>query len=360
MERRHLKTLRIAVCVTAALVAVGGCNVVDRTILPSGSTSSDSGVQLGSTNFTVPGVTQFSSSGTAVGNRVADLRGELEDIQGQVRGENEQLQQLRQSVRQSSVAYNQDVAEINTRLQIGTTPGNPRLLERFNNAQTQLDNINNSVSQMNNLLSQVSGTSAMTGYLLDATQATFSVRGAVDEDHQQLAVLQDETSQTAVVTDRLLNELTTDIARASGFVSAERGNMTSLAVAIDNGQYIGTSLASLTSGTPTPPPVGGGQSLVGTREPLVIIRFDRPNVDYESVLYSAVSSALERRPNAAFDVVAVSPGGRGAGLNTARSRRNAEEVVRSLANLGLPLDRVSLAATSSPQAQVDEVYVFVR
>ena len=43
----------------------------------------------------------------------------------------------------------------------------------------------------------------------------------------------------------------------------------------------------------------------GARRPLVVIRFDRANVPYEQALYTAVSRALERRPQALFDLVAV-------------------------------------------------------
>lgn len=366
MHRRHRFHTGRAIAVTGLLLLAAGCQQFDNVVLPGnsyGGTSVDgaAGVDLGTTNFTVPGVTQFPSTGTAVGDRIGELRDELERLQDQVRKENSTLQAVRADIRANAVAYNQAVAGINTRLQVGTTPGNPNLVSSWNDAQTQLTQIGTDSNQLNGLLNEVSGSSAMAGYLLEATQATFAVRGAVDADHQQLAVLQDETSQTAVTIDRLLNELTSDVARTSGFLASERSNMTSLAVAIDNGQFIGTSLASLASGTPAPAPYGGGASLVGTREPLVVIRFDRPNVDYDAVLYSAVSAALERRPNAGFDVVAVSPGyGQQARANSARGRRNAEQVVRSLANMGLPLDRVSLAATANPNVQVDEVYVYVR
>src|SRR3546814_6499297 len=60
-----------------------------------------------------------------------------------------------------------------------------------------------------------------------------------------------------------------------------------------------------------------------------VIRFDRPNVQYEQPLYSAVSRALERRPDAFFDVVAVSPqsgnAGRAALIND-RSEEHTSEL----------------------------------
>src|SRR3546814_4145350 len=57
------------------------------------------------------------------------------------------------------------------------------------------------------------------------------------------------------------------------------------------------------------------------------LRFDRPDVEYQQALYTAVNRALERRPQAVFDLVAVAPS-RGsaaqAAANTTTARRNAD------------------------------------
>jgi hypothetical protein len=47
-------------------------------------------------------------------------------------------------------------------------------------------------------------------------------------------------------------------------------------------------------------------------------------------------------------------------LNSNSARRNAESVLRTLTNMGLPPDRVSLAATTSPTATTTEVHLYVR
>ena len=96
---------------------------------------------------------------------------------------------------------------------------------------------------------------------------------------------------------------------------------------------------------------------------LWLIRFDRPNVQYEQPLYSAVSRALERRPDAFFDVVAVSPQASNTGraaLDTNAARRNAQGVLRALTDMGLPTSRVALSATTAADAQTNEVRIFVR
>ncbi len=365
MHRRPNTILRRAIALVGAVLLLASCEFVDEAVLPAATgtpsgSSGQAGVPLGTTNFTTPGVTNFKSTGTVVGERVKQLRDQLLELQKQITTENTQLQGLRANARNSAAYYHGLVAGINARLQVGTTPGNPELVQQWTEAQVELERVNQSISQMNVLLNNSAANAALGGYLLEAITATFQVRGAVDADHAQLVVLQDETSKTAVVIDRLQGELTDDIARATNYVSQERSNLTALSVAIDNGEYMGQSLSTLTSGVPAPAPAGGGASLVGQRQPLVIIRFDRPNVDYEAILYSAVSQALERRPNAGFDLVAVAPASGNPTTNAQRSRHYAEQVLRSLTNMGLPADRVSISATASGQVGVDEVHLYVR
>jgi hypothetical protein len=86
-------------------------------------------------------------------------------------------------------------------------------------------------------------------------------------------------------------------------------------------------------------------------------------VQYEQALFTAISRALERKPSAGFDLVAVAPSAgtpAQVSLATSRSRRNAEGVLRSLTNMGLPADRITLSATSNANVQGSEVHVYVR
>lgn len=318
---------------------------------------------LGTTVFESPGVTPGQSSGTHVGQKVDGLRGDLARLQGQLNDHNNQLQTRRANARSSAGAYHGLVGAMNSRLQVGTTPGNPELVAQWNQAQIELGRVGESIAGLNTLANESSATSALAVFMLESTRATFELRGAVEEDHRQLAILEDEVNKTVVIIDRLLNELTEDVARAQNYFSTERSNLTAMQIAIDNGEYIGGSLASRAYGVPGPAPAGGGASLVGRRQPLVVIRFDRAKVEYEQALFTVVSRALERRPSSAFDLVAVAPNVGSptqVALATTKSRRNAEGVLRSLTNMGLPSDRVTLSATSSPAAQVNEVHIYVR
>ena len=321
------------------------------------------GPVLGDTFFQSPGVTPGQPTGTLVGQKVQELRSDLTRLQGELVGQNNSLQTLRNQARSGATAYHALLAGINARLQVGSTPGNPELVAQWNQAQGELSKVGESIASLNGLGVDSASTSALAAFLLDSTRATFGLYGALEEDHRQLAILEDEVNKTVVVLDRLLDELTEDIARTQNYYTTERSNLTALAVAVDNGEFLGGSLGNRAFGVPPPPIPGGGASMVGRTAPLVVIRFDTPNVEYDQALYSAVSQALARRPNAAFDLVAVAPGlGSPAqvALASNKSRRSAETVLRSLTNMGLPADRVSLSSTTNPNAQVAEVHLYVR
>lgn len=94
------------------------------------------------------------------------------------------------------------------------------------------------------------------------------------------------------------------------------------------------------------------------RRPLVRIRYDRPNVAYEDALVDAVALTLARLPDAAFDLVAVTPAAANAGPATAQL--HAEEVEASLLAMGVEPDRISLFAAMSDVAAIDEVHLYIR
>lgn len=321
---------------------------------------------MGTTNFVVPGVTPGEATGTFVGEKVQQMRAELARLQQAVTQRNQSLQGIRSQATQNSQRYHGLVAAVSTRLQMGTTPGNPILINQWNQAQAQLNQMAGDVNQLSSLGNQVAADSAMATYLLQSIKSTYSLSGAIDEDHRQLAILEDETAKTVVLIDRLLGELSQDVARQTNYVGTERTNLTTLSAAIKQGELLGPALgnrASFYAGAQQFAAVDTAVPVDTTgRVPLVVIRFDRADVPYQQALYNAVSQALARKPNAVFDVVAVAAGGTQAqtASNQNLARRNAERVLRSLAEMGLPAGRVNVSAGQNAQAVANEVHVFVR
>ncbi|MBL4747445.1 MAG: hypothetical protein JKY17_01205 [Magnetovibrio sp.] len=319
--------------------------------------------QLGNTNFSPVGVTPGQDTGTFVGRKVAELRSELQRLQEQVGIHNGGLQELRANMVTNAQSYHGTVAAVNARLQVGTTPGNPILVQQFTTAQSALDKLNTDIAGMNKLATAASAMSTMSSYLSESTRAAFGVSGAVDEDHRQLSILQDEVDQTVVLIERLLTEVTDDIRRQSNYVATERSNLNTLAAGIKTGEIYGASLGNVAAAAAGPGPSAGKPMDTSSRRPLVVIRFDRNKVPYQQALYNAVSRVLERRPNAAFDLVAVAPisgGPARVALNSNKVRRHAEDVLRSLIEMGLPPERVAVSSKTSNTSINNEVHLYLR
>jgi len=291
----------------------------------------------------------------------------LQALDGRISQHNARLQELRAITAGNAQRYHGTVAAVTARLQLGTTPGNPIVINQWNAAQADLDRLSSDISALNGLSNAVAEDSGMGEFLLETARATYGLAGAIDEDHRQLGILEDETNRSLVLIQRLLGELSEDIGRQTGYVGNERARLTTLANAIKKGVMFGEALASGAAVAPVGLSVarggsaGAGIGLAG--RPLVVIRFDKSDVDYEQSLYSALTRALESRPDARFDVVSVVPaGGNSTQMRRSQtqSRHNAEMVMASIADMGLPASRLSISSTTSSDVSSNEVRVYMR
>jgi hypothetical protein len=329
--------------------------------LPSQGPSSGS-VTVGGNSATINAIPiePGSDTGTIVSHTIQSLRAEIEGLQGRIVASAQQLGDLKAQGAESAGQYHEAKAHITTRLQIGTTRGNPELVSEWNTAQSSLDQLTVNINSLNALGTQVADQSSRAHYVLDTVHATFDVSGAVDEDHRQLKTLEDETNQTIVLIDRLMMEVSDNVQRQTSYVANERANLTTLAAAIKNGELYGAELGSGMIAT-APAPTYGMQSAAGAA--LVTIRFDHPNVDYQQILYTALAQALQTRPGASFDVLAVSPTrGTAASVQLAQTQaqRHAQSVMRSMTDMGVPATRLSVSSTTDPSIGSSEVRVYVR
>jgi hypothetical protein len=294
-------------------------------------------------------------TGTAVNKTIQSLRSQVAGLQQKLSANYARLTDLRNQGAGAAGSYQEAKAHITTRLQVGTTRGNPELVAEWNTAQGQLDALSANVNALNALGTDVTNDSSAAHYALEQIGATFNVSGAVDEDHRQLQLLEDQTSQTIVMIDRLLRETSDGIQRQTAYLANERANLTTLAAAIKSGDFYGGGVSSSLG--------SGGLQMAGGGAPLVVVKFDRPNVDYQQILYAALNQALQNRPGANFQVVAVSPTrGTAASVQIAQStaRRHAQDVMRSMTDMGVPATRLNVASTTDPSATSSEVRVFVR
>ena len=372
--------------------------------------SSDPSLAMATASTGADSLANFgASSGTIVGNRALALRDEVAHLRDSVNLNSNEFAILRTSGTAGAVQYHSTVAAIIARLQNGTTKGNPILLRQWEEADACLGEVTSSLNKLNSLQIAVDSDASVASYLLGSIQAAFDLSGAVDEDYDQLKILHDEVSRLVVQLDYLRNQTTADIERQSNYLTTERANIQALAFAISRGEMLGNSLANRPV-VVNPPPVVGipntqapapqaapmssvtGASLDEAAPPretmqdndigvapasgnfsignapsvghlLVLIRFNQPDVEYEQQLSQAVGMAMERRPDADFSIVAISPSsGDPATLAEQKqiAKRNADEVKRALVRLGLSPSHIALTHAESKTAQSPEVHIYIR
>ncbi len=315
----------------------------------------------------------YDSTSTVVSTQIRDLASSLGLIQRRVTNITGELNQLQRSNENRSAEYYANIATINTQLQSGTTPGNPRLVNRLSQAEQSLEALGNSLSQLNEISVDTSAAASEASFLLEKTRAAYSVSGAIEEDHIKLSELEDTINNTVIMIERVLNTVNDDITRTTTYLTSERNNLRALSLGVTNGDLYGKSLSSRpfsSTAIDFDDTLTGNASVLETapatlseRRALAKIKFDRPDIEYEQPLYMAVTEALKRYPDARFDLVAVNPASGNAAevaIETTRARRNAEKVLRTLTQLGFDTNRVDLSYNESTSAASSEVHLFVK
>jgi hypothetical protein len=181
-----------------------------------------------------PAITQTGTS--TVRQRIQQLRSDQASLNSAIAAQQNQLNTTRGQISNDSNAYSSLVSGITSRLQAGTTPGNPELVNQWNAAQAKLDAITLGVGNLNSLASQVTTQASVAGYLIENVRATFAVGGAVDEDHRNLRTLESETTASMQSIDRLIGDLNAEIGRENGFLARERTNLAALSYGVNLGR----------------------------------------------------------------------------------------------------------------------------
>jgi hypothetical protein len=306
---------------------------------------------------------------TQASQKVQELQKEYSKLEGALGQIKDTIRNYQNDGRAQAAKYYSSVAAIQTQLQAGTTPGNPRLVERLNVAQDNLEGLSSSIANFNGVAVQIADVSSVSSFLMQSIQATYGLTGAVNEDHERLADLEDNLSGVITNIERLLNITNEEITRASGYLAAERRNLRTLSLAVANGDIYGANLSNrLYTQTgaamfPVSTTPGADAERPASTQPLVVIRFTDPNTNYEQALYTAVSEAQDKYPGAKFELVAVDPGTGNAAkraIESAKSKRNAERVLRSMVQMGVDANVIVMSNASREDARAGEVHVLLR
>ena len=299
------------------------------------------------------------SNNTHVGLRISALQQDLQRLRDAMALHKTRFSEIRTRASVNAEAYQQNVAPIYARLQIGTTPGNPILTQQWREAELRLNVVNGDIDSLNNLGNDVASDAALSAYLLDSTRATYGLSGAYEEDHRQLSLLEDEVNRTVIGVDRLLNEISSDISRQGNYVAAERANLTALALAVKTGSFFDAppsggnnaaarnSVLSPASFTPRSRNVRLGH--------LMMIRFDSPNMRFEPQIEAPIRETLARNPDTRFRIVGTAP----VGGNAAPVQKAMERVFKAMTKIGVRAENVELSSDTGGIGRNVEVRIFV-
>ena len=352
------------------VAALGGCTYSSDAIFPSlfGSdtqeqtleerNAAEAGIVLGDTNFEPVNVSEVSNTGTFVGQKVVTFRSELSQLQNSIKNNNAELQKIRTSVVNNALQYHKTIATIEAKLQVGTTPGNPHMFDMLAQAQNNIQVMSTNSAALNQLSAKIAADTANTDYLVESIRSAYSISGAVDEDHRQLRVLENEAGQTSILMHSLLNEVNSDIARQQQYVDTANNNIAKLSDAIRVGSF-GVSNVPLSRAPLAPITVGRNHqtmqapAMVGGK-PLFAAKFTSNNVNYKDGLKQAVGNAVAKKQDVIFDVVAVNT------LQSNNAHDYASKVFQDIIAMGVSADRVNISSKTDAKASAPAVMVYVR
>ena len=302
---------------------------------------------------------------TYVGQRILEMQEEFNKLNDDIKQGEEVFEGLKFKGIKSAENYHSIVAAIAARLQIGTTPGNPILLDQYEQAQTELAEVGTQGQSLVDVGNQIALFSARVTYLLEQARSAKKLRGAVDEDHRNLSSFQDSLKRRNVDVLRTLEDLNETVRRRDIFLAAERRRLTQLANAISIGESFGLGLGTLAS----LPAINDNENIEQGRRseninvspnPIAIFRIDEQN-NYEQNLFGAISATLDKAPKSRFTLVAVSSSAGNPSEQAERAanaRNDVSRLINSLISMGMPADRISVSSLSVANVENTEIRLY--
>lgn len=349
-----MKNVAVKLLMVSSLMALTACSTNDDSFFPSLLRDSQTD------NVVTSDTAYFNAdTGTFVGQKVEAFRKELAHIQQSNDSNTKELQKLRSSVLDNTTQYNKFVADIETKLQVGTTPGNPNMYNLLQNAQNNVQAISASYVSLDSLSSRVAANSTSVNYLVDSLASAFNISGAVEKDHSNLRNLQNQAEQLSVLINNLNAEINQDIASQQQYLSSAMAQVNNLNSAIQVGSFKSAPAKVVRPLFSTPSKPLAHHNLKSpakmSGKALFVARFEDDNINYTDGLKIAVNAALEKKPNAVFEVVAVSNTS-----TSAKAKDHASRIMKEIVALGVNANQVNLSSKNNTNVVVAEVQVFVK
>lgn len=162
--------------VAALAMSLSACEAFEEFSLGAGSAPSTTDVAAEPSSVqTMPVAPTNSKFGpTAVGQKAAQLRSDFEKLKANTQSRGQQLDAVRGQTVANVNSFHSRVGAIRSRLQMGSTPGNPELLAEWSQAQTQITQIDADIATLNQLSAQVSGDAGSSAFILENIRPSFA------------------------------------------------------------------------------------------------------------------------------------------------------------------------------------------
>ncbi len=255
------------------------------------------------------------------------------------------------------------VSAIEQRLQIGSPPSNPVLIQQWNEAQAALDQMAWDVNGLDRVSLNLGEHDAAIANLELQLRTYEQSNKATQIDRRNIQQLLADAASARQSHIWVQDTILESMRQSARLLQDERPRLAQIQI-----QIIGGS-ASLAGDVMTPPrpSLRAPELNVGDDNmalpPLVIIRFDRPNVVYGDQLRSAINQARAIDPEMQFRVVAVSPNIRTFDTRLraqAQASQFAQSVMRSMSRLGVAEQDMTLAFDENETARSSEVHIHIQ
>jgi hypothetical protein len=216
------------------------------------------------------------ASNTIVGQKARELERDTDRLEQATADHTSAHSGITAGRAQLSSEYFTQVAQINSRLEAGTTPGNPELVAEWQSARTALNGLDGAAAQLTDISTKFTDDTAQATYLAQSIRAAFTLRGAVDADHAALRRLAGRVASAGATLEQTLGTVLDELNRQNEMLAVEHRNLITLSRAIEVGQLLGNNLG-ITAGPlpswttqlpPAPPRTGAPTRLHRSGVPL--------------------------------------------------------------------------------------------
>ncbi len=340
-------------------LVISGCSFSEDALYPSLFTPSQEEApaaenqvkiapKVSAPTFETIKVAEVRNTGTLVGQKVISFKKDLENIQKSINYNSNELQKIREAVVLNSASYHKTLAAIETKLQVGTTPGNPEVYKMLNSIQANIQSMDANAIALEQISRKATADADLSASLLDSIRSTYVVSGAVDEDHRQLRILENETAQTSIMIQSVLSEINTDYARQVQYSQTAKNYINDLSKAVRMGSFVG--VATQLPAYQSPVKSLAKPEYNGVTSPaLMSINFSNGAPAYKEALKNTMREVLSRRATANFDIVSV---------NSATSS-NANAIFQEMVNAGVNPDNINISAVNDG-SEGAAVQIFVK